>query len=192
MDLLPTSCEVVDLTEPEPEPEVKTETETATDQVQDPELEPDSEPEQEPEPKKVESSPSVNWSKLTQVELRMLLRCFKLRTDGNKAALIRRLSLHTGSVVIADEEQLSEGSLQADNKASSAAQKKRTEREAREATEAQTTAARARRPQIVSWDIETTIPRFRGEGSQCESQFMLVSSPLSSHFPPYSSVEQRT
>eukprot|EP01043_Picozoa_sp_COSAG02_P008859 COSAG02_NODE_291_length_25510_cov_9.433828_5_plen_209_part_00 len=193
MGLLSTSCEVVDLTEPEPdpepepEPEPKVDTETETDQVQDRKLEP--EPEQEPELDKVESSPAVNWSKLTQVELRTLLRCFKLRTDGNKAALVRRLSLHTGAGTDEGEKQMSGGSLQADNQASRAVQKKWTKREAREAREAEATAVRARRPQIVSWDIETTIPRFRDDGPQCESHLMLISSALSCHFPLYGSVE---
>ena len=85
-----------------------------------------------------------------------------------------RLSLHTGSVATEGEESASKRALQAEDKAISAAQKKNNNQEARDARETGAAAARACRPQIVSWDIETTIPRFRGDGYQCEPQSLLV------------------
>ena len=126
-------------------------------------------PEPEPEPEHhtaTQFSPALNWAKLTQVELRTLLRCFGLRTDGSKTALVRRLSLHTSSITGEHGEHTAWGATRPEDQTNSALQKKMKEREARDDREAKAAAARAARPQIVSWDIETTIPRFHGDGYQ--------------------------
>lgn len=145
-----------------------------------PEPEAEPEPEPEPDPKSmlkptskleaetddVRSSPAMNWSKLTQVELRTLLRCFGIRTDGNKAALVSRLDLHTKSAAEKGGEVNPEEQSRGDRQDVRVVQKKRETGEERKARESKEATARARRPQIVSWDIETTIPRFRGDVCQ--------------------------
>ena len=134
------------------------------------------EPEPEPKPTVLPETPTpptrkTNWAKLTVVELRTLLGCFGLPTDGNKAALVSRLGEHTGGE-IADggtppraagggggAEGVTTPPRTAERKATAAAKK-----QAREAEEAAAWARRARRPQVCSFDIETTIPRFKGDG----------------------------
>eukprot|EP01043_Picozoa_sp_COSAG02_P007496 COSAG02_NODE_224_length_28285_cov_39.533066_25_plen_188_part_00 len=101
-----------------------------------------------------------NWAKLTQAELRTLLQCFGLPTDGNKAALVSRLASRTGSDAPGpDPGGRRDGGIPAQQTPMS----RRKQRAAREAEDA---AHRAHRPQIVSFDIETTIPRFSGDGCQ--------------------------
>ena len=162
--------EVVDLTHAGPALELELEREPEPEPQPELALEP--EPEPEPEPEKhhtvTQVSPALNWAKLTQVELRTLLRCFGLRTDGSKTALVRRLSLHTSSAMGEDGEQTARGATRPEDQAKSAMQKKMKDcKAARDGREAEAAAGRARRrPQIVSWDIETTIPRFHGDSYQ--------------------------
>lgn len=100
---------------------------------------------------------SANWAKLTQVELRTLLQCFGLPTDGNKATLVSRLALHTGSGAVSDPS--SDGGTPEQH--TPVSRRKQTP-----VRDAEDRAPRAHRPQIVSFDIETTIPRYRGDGHQ--------------------------
>lgn len=149
------SREVVDLTgsgQPSREPE--------------PQAELESQSKLQPAPAVKKSSLPVNWSKLTRVELRTLLCCFGLDTDGSKADLVRRLSLHTDSATGGMKDE----TFQPERNVISTLQTKVEKRLAREAREAREAAARAGRPQIVCWDIETTIPRFGGEGYQYATQ----------------------
>ena len=163
----PAQHNVVDLTDdlPEPEPE--------------PQVAPVVAPVVAPEPATPTPTPrgATNWAKLTQVELRTLLRCFGLSAEGNKAALVDRLSTHThtdsgGAGASPNkspgtpERQDGSPMRAAETTATTAAARRKKEREQREAQEAEAAARRSRRPQIVSFDIETTIPRFSGDGCQ--------------------------
>lgn len=106
------------------------------------------------------STKPPNWAKLTQVELRTLLQCFGLPTVGNKAALVSRLASHTGSGAAGSD---------AGGRSDGATPERHTpvsRRKARPAREGEDATHRAHRPQIASFDIETTIPRFGGDGCQ--------------------------
>ena len=109
-----------------------------------------------------------NWAKLTVRELRVLLGAFGLPADGSKGDLVERLAQHTAGA--AEEARRAEADAPSPAAAKEAARAEKAAARAAAAAQREALAARrAQRPQIVSFDIETTIPRYRYRPSPLKS-----------------------
>mmetsp|Transcript_20126 Transcript_20126/g.41304 ORF Transcript_20126/g.41304 Transcript_20126/m.41304 type:complete len:172 (+) Transcript_20126:58-573(+) len=106
-----------------------------------------------------------SWSKLSQGELRTLLHCFNLPTEGKKNDLVRRLAqrTQTAKLQVPESSETSEASRATTSRPTSSAPSQASTGVAAAASSEDRRAWLDQRPELVVFDLETTIPRFKGD-----------------------------